>query len=180
MHSFKLFFVNISILCIHLYPPLSRNPNIASTSNSVEDSEVDFEEPLCLGEAEDFEDDEDCDLPLELLRLVQHEEKQILPHQEDLETINLGTSKEIKEIKIDTTISSDTHSDLISLLQEFKDIFAWSYQDMPGLNTEIVVHRLPLRTECKPVQQKLRRMKPDMLLKIKDKVKRQFDAGSCK
>ena len=143
-----------------------------SASSFVEDSEVDFEEPMCLGKVEDFEGTEDCDLPLELLRLVQQEEKQILPHQEDLEAINLGTSEEIKEIKIRMTISSNTRSDLVSLLQEFKDVFAWSYQDMPGLNTEIVVHRLPLRTECKPVQQKLRRMKPDMLLKIKDEVKK--------
>ncbi|KAA3484371.1 RNA-directed DNA polymerase (Reverse transcriptase), Ribonuclease H [Gossypium australe] len=37
---------------------------------------------------------------------------------------------------------------------------------MPGLSTDIVVHRLPTREECKPVQQKLRRMRPDI-----------FDAG---
>lgn len=42
----------------------------------------------------------------------------------------------------------------ITLLNEFKDVFAWSYEDMPGLNTDIVVHRLLLRPECKPVKQK--------------------------
>ena len=56
-------------------------------------------------------------------------------------------------------------------------MFAWSYQDMPGLDTDIVVHRLPLREECMPVKQKLRRVKPEMLLKIKEKVKKQLDAG---
>ena len=48
---------------------------------------------------------------------------------------------------------------------------------MSGLNTDIVVHRLPLREECMPVKQKLRRVKPEMLLKIKEKVKKQLDAG---
>ena len=48
---------------------------------------------------------------------------------------------------------------------------------MPGLDTDIVVHRLPLREGCASVKQKLRRVKPEMLLKIKEKVKKQLDAG---
>ena len=56
-------------------------------------------------------------------------------------------------------------------------MFAWSYQDMPGLDTDIVVYRLPLREECISVKQKLRRVKPEMLLKIKEEVKKQLDAG---
>ena len=48
---------------------------------------------------------------------------------------------------------------------------------MPGLDTDIVMHRLPLREECMPVKQKLRRVKPEMLLKIKEEVKKQLDAG---
>ncbi|KAL4271635.1 hypothetical protein GQ457_13G011690 [Hibiscus cannabinus] len=48
---------------------------------------------------------------------------------------------------------------------------------MPGLDTDIVMHRLPIKTECKPVQQKLKRMKPEMLLKIRDEVRKQLDAG---
>ena len=65
---------------------------------------------------------------------------------------------------------------LIDLLQEYSDVFARSYQDMPGLDTDIVVHRLPLREECAPVKHKLRRVKPEMLLKIKEEVKKQLDA----
>ncbi|KAG8490478.1 hypothetical protein CXB51_013617 [Gossypium anomalum] len=48
---------------------------------------------------------------------------------------------------------------------------------MPRLSADIVVHRLPIRQDCKPVQQKLQRMTPDIVLKIKDEVKKQFDAG---
>ena len=46
-----------------------------------------------------------------------------------------------------------------------------------GLDTDIVVQRLPLREECMLVKQKLRRVKPEMLLKIKEEVKKQLDAG---
>ena len=74
-------------------------------------------------------------------------------------------------------MSSATRKELIDLLQDYSDVFAWSYQDMTGLDTDIVVHRLPLREECMPVKQKLRRVKPEMLLKIKEEVKKQLDAG---
>ena len=50
------------------------------------------------------------------------------------------------------------------------DIFAWSYQDMPGLDTDIVEHRFLLKPECPPIKQKLRRTHLDMAVKIKEEV----------
>ena len=91
--------------------------------------------------------------------------------------INLGDDENKKEVKVGTSLPLNEKLRLEELLREYVDVFAWSYQDMPGLDTSIVEHRLPLKPECKPVQQKLRRMKPEMLLKIKEEVKKQFDAG---
>ena len=48
---------------------------------------------------------------------------------------------------------------------------------MSGFDTYVVVHQLPLRKECALIKQKLKRVKPEMLLKIKEEVKKQFDAG---
>ena len=48
---------------------------------------------------------------------------------------------------------------------------------MPGLDISIVEHHLPLKPECRPVKQKLRRTRPDMALKIKEEVKKQLDVG---
>ena len=39
----------------------------------------------------EYEVDKDCEVPRELARLLQQEERAILPHEELLETINLGT-----------------------------------------------------------------------------------------
>ncbi|XP_052486386.1 uncharacterized protein LOC128041098 [Gossypium raimondii] len=78
--------------------------------------------------------------------MVEQEEKQILPYQESVKVVNLGSERKEQEVKIGTSISEDTKRDLITLLREYKDVFAWSYQDMPRLNTDIVVHKLPLRT----------------------------------
>ena len=85
------------------------------------------------------------------------DEKQLFPYQEVTETINLGTKKERREVKIGTTLSPVTRKELINLFQKYSDVFAWSYQDMLGLDTNIVVHRLQLREKCASVKQKLRK-----------------------
>ncbi|XP_052479611.1 uncharacterized protein LOC105801050 [Gossypium raimondii] len=148
--------------------------DINDISDSVMDPENPFERDKCLDGSQDFGDDIDGNLSPDLLRMVEQEEKQILPYKEVVEIVTL---KEGKIVKMGTCITEETKQDLIELLQEFKDVFAWSYQDMPSLNTDIIVHRLPIKNDCKPVQQKLRRMRSDVVLKIKEEVQKQFDAG---
>ena len=55
-------------------------------------------------------------------------------------------------------MTTPIREELTALLKDYQDIFAWSYQHMPGLSSDIVQHRLPLDPECSPVKQKLRRM----------------------
>lgn len=86
--------------------------------------------------------------------------------------INLGTQEVIREAKIGASIVEHVRRELVELLREYVDIFAWSYQDMSGLDTNIVEHCLPLKLECPPVKHKLRRSRPDMALKIKEEVKK--------
>jgi hypothetical protein len=119
----------------------------------------------------------DCELPDELARMLEKESKEIQPNQEPVEIINLGTEHDRKEVKIGSSLKGKEREKLVELLKEYTDVFAWSYLDMPGLDTKIVEHKLPLRPECPPVKQKLRRTRPDMSLKIREEVKRQFDAG---
>ena len=164
-----------------LYPILllltCRYPNNEHENDFINGQRVDFERVVYASEIGNEDYMENDDLPPDLLRLVEKDERQILPHQEITEAINLGIEEEKKEVKIGTTLSPATRKELIDLLQDYNDVFAWLHQDMPGLDIDIVVHRLPLREECMPVKQKLRRVKPEMLLKIKEEVKKQLDAG---
>ena len=63
--------------------------------------------------------------------------------------------RERKEVKVGTYMFANIHDELVTLLRDYQDIFTWSYQDMPGLSSEIVQHKLPLNHECSPVKQKL-------------------------
>ena len=155
-------------------------PNNKHENDSANGQGFDFERVVYAGELGNEEDMEDDELPPDLLRLVEQDERKILPHQEITKTVNLGTKEERKEVKIGTSMSPATRKELIDLLQDYSNVFAWSYQDMPGLDIDIVVHRLPLKEECALVKQKLRRVKLEMLLKIKEEVKKQLEAGFLK
>ena len=77
------------------------------------------------------------------------------PHQEETELINLEIGEGKKEVKVGTGMTAPIRQGLITLLEEYQDIFAWSYQDMPGLDLDIVQHKLPLNPGSSPVKQKL-------------------------
>lgn len=92
-----------------------------------------------------------------------------------MELINLGIEEDKNEVRIGALIDYDVKHSLTTLLREYVEVFAWSYQDMPGLDTDIVEHKFPLRPECPPVKQKLRRTHPDMSFRIKEEVQKQID-----
>ena len=91
-----------------LFPPTCRYPNNEHEKDSDNGQGFDFESFVYAGEFSNEEDMENDDLPLDLLRLVEQEERQILPHQEITEAVNLGTEEEKKEVKIGTTLSPAT------------------------------------------------------------------------
>uniref|UniRef100_A0A2N9HCM9 Integrase catalytic domain-containing protein n=1 Tax=Fagus sylvatica TaxID=28930 RepID=A0A2N9HCM9_FAGSY len=105
----------------------------------------------------------------DILEALERQDEGSKPNIEELEIVNLANEgEEPREVKIGTRCAAEQKEALIALLREFHEIFAWSYQDMPGLDTDIVVHKIPLKPECKPVKQALRRMKPEVILKIKE------------
>ena len=56
------------------------------------------------------------------------------------------------------------------MLHDYVEIFVWSYEDMPRLDTDIMVHRLPIKEDYPLVKQKVHRMHPEMSEKIKAEV----------
>ncbi|KAM1464572.1 hypothetical protein ACFXTO_044204 [Malus domestica] len=59
-------------------------------------------------------------------------------------------------VKIDTTLSPPIRLALISFLQENTEVFAWSYEDIPGISPDIICHRLSIDPKTKLVIQKRR------------------------
>ncbi|RDX78066.1 hypothetical protein CR513_41713, partial [Mucuna pruriens] len=108
---------------------------------------------------------------------IEEETLRELESTEELEVINLSEGEGVKEIWVGKLILMDVKQGLTELLREYANIFAWSYRDMLGLDTTIVEHRLPLNPDAILVQQQLRRMKPEVALKIKEEVEKQWNVG---
>ena len=91
--------------------------------------------------------------------------------------VNLGTEADEKEVKISVNLEDNVKSRLVQMFHEYVEAFAWSYEDMSGLDIGIVFHRLPMKEGCSPIKQKVHRMRLDMFEKIKVEVMKQFNAG---
>ena len=73
---------------------------------------------------------------------------------------------------IGSTLKQEEKSELFNLLKEHKDVFAWSYQNMLGIEPDMVQHFILLHLDTKPVKQKLRRTQSGWMLKIKEGIPR--------
>lgn len=82
---------------------------------------------------------------------VVEEETQVTA-EEKLEEINLGTNpQKPRPISISLKLLEEEKLELIQLLKEFKDIFAWEYKEMPGLDPSLVVDMLNVEPGTKLV-----------------------------
>ena len=91
--------------------------------------------------------------------------------QEELVEIDLNDGEgEEKLVKISNSLSEEERRKLITLLREFKDVFAWSYQEMPGLSPSLVTHKLKVDPNIKSVKQPPRKYHLDVEKRIKAKV----------
>ncbi|XP_016648309.1 PREDICTED: uncharacterized protein LOC103327103 [Prunus mume] len=95
-----------------------------------------------------------------------------LPEVEDpLQEINLGTGEDPRPTFISALLKEPLKNELITLL------FAWHYHEMPGLDRELVEHKLPIKEGYLPVKQARRRMSMDTELKVKEEIERLLKAG---
>ena len=78
----------------HIYRSTS---TLDLTGNDSATSSYDFENPINLAEDES---EDDCEVPGELARLLLQEERAIQPHEEPVETVNLGTETDKKKLRL--------------------------------------------------------------------------------
>jgi hypothetical protein len=94
-----------------------------------------------------------------------------------LEEIDIGDGKTPRLTFVNKTLETDPRDEIIGLLKEYLDCFAWNYTEMPGLSREIVEHRLPIKSGFRPFKQKARTFRPDLLPRIKEEIHRLLEAN---
>ena len=61
-------------------------------------------------------------------------EKKIKPMEPTLETLNLDNNENPHLIKIGSTLNKEEREDIKELLTKFKEVSAWSYEDMSSID----------------------------------------------
>uniref|UniRef100_A0A2N9J1Q1 Uncharacterized protein n=1 Tax=Fagus sylvatica TaxID=28930 RepID=A0A2N9J1Q1_FAGSY len=104
-----------------------------------------------------------------------------LTSKEELEVINLSDNPDItKPISISKSLSAKERKCLIDLLHEYKDVFAWDYHEMPGIDPGLVAHSLNVEPGTRPVVQPMRTFHTEVEAQITQEVKKLLAAGFIK
>ena len=84
------------------------------------------------------------------------EQRTITESVEELEEVTLDESRPERTTRIGALASQPICQALAPFLKMNQDVFAWSQEDMPGIDPSVIVHRMNVNAASSPVQQKKR------------------------
>ena len=99
---------------------------------------------------------------------------------EKLEEILLDDSKLDRTTRIGTLASPMIRRTLSTFLKDNRDVFAWSHEDMPGIDPSVMVHRLNVSPSFPPFRQKKRVFAPKRDQVIAEEVHKLQEANFIK
>ena len=70
---------------------------------------------------------------------------------EALETIELVDGEPTKTTRAGMALSTYMRKKLVQFLKKNQNVFSWSHEDMLGISTEIIQHKLNIDPKRKPV-----------------------------
>ncbi|KAL0302897.1 UNVERIFIED_CONTAM: hypothetical protein Sradi_6157800 [Sesamum radiatum] len=96
---------------------------------------------------------------------------------EEFLTIELIPGDPDKITKIESKMKEDVRERVINCLQENKDIFAWTPEDLEGIDPCVITHHLNLDPTVRPIKQKNRHFGPEKDKIIQGEVKKLLTTG---
>ena len=91
---------------------------------------------------------------------------------EVLEDVTLDENNPEKYTRVGVSMEKKTKQNLVQFLKESTDVFAWSHEDMPGIDPSVITHHLNVYPSFKPVRQKKRVFAPEQDNVIKEEVQK--------
>ena len=91
---------------------------------------------------------------------------------EALEDIPSNENNLEKYTRVRADMKKKTKQNLVQFLKKSIDVFAWSHEDMLGIDPSVITHRLNIYPSTKTVRQKKRVFAPERENAIKEKVQK--------
>ena len=96
---------------------------------------------------------------------------------EELEEVVLDESRPGRTTRMGTLASPMIRQDLAGFLRMNQGVFAWSHEDMPGIDPSVIVHRLNINPASSPIRQKKWVFALERDKAVTEKVKKLLEAG---
>ena len=106
-------------------------------------------------------------LPPQVKSQAPHTEE---PEIEDMDDVPLVEGDLTRNLKIGSKLSEGLRRRLVDFLRSNSDSFAWSHLDMPGIDPEVIIHRLQVDPLHQPLRQKQRKFAPERDIIINEEV----------
>ncbi|XP_023889848.1 uncharacterized protein LOC112001909 [Quercus suber] len=106
--------------------------------------------------------------------VVEEESKE---SSQELEEVHLVDGEMTKVTKVGTGLSTALKSKIVEFLKQNLDVFAWTHEDMPGIENEVIEHKLNVDPAKKPVQQRRRTFALEQNKAIMEEVDKLLTAG---
>ena len=95
---------------------------------------------------------------------------------EECDSYNLGIDDDPKMVRVGKACTQQEREDMLKLLSEYKDIIAWSYEELKIYDPEIMTHDILLKPDAKPFRQRQRPVNPIIEPLIMKEVQKLLDA----
>ena len=73
---------------------------------------------------------------------------------EELDEVSINLDHPEHKVYIRSRLPDDIRNQLIAFLKERRSSFAWSHEDMIGIDPNVIVHQLQVDPNHQPVKQK--------------------------
>jgi hypothetical protein len=94
--------------------------------------------------------------------------------------VSIAEGEAQRQFLIGNSLSKEHKSQLLALLKEYQDVFAWTPYEAPGVDSEFICHELNVSPKYKSVAQKARRTAPQHAEAMREEVDHLLKIGGVR
>ena len=116
-----------------------------------------------------------CLVPLEKIidDFVAFKGSKVTDKNEQVIELNMGSKESPRPMKISQVCTLEWKN-IEEFICEYKDVFAWSYDELKTYGIEVIKHKNPLKEQAKPFKQTQRNMNPKLYPIIQKELQKLF------
>jgi hypothetical protein len=78
---------------------------------------------------------------------------------------------------LEKELQKKERKELISLVYEYRDVFAFTYDELKAYHEDVIQHTIPLKEDTKPFRQKLTQINPKLAPMVQKELQKMLAAG---